>query len=185
MLDKNQKRRIIITIVILLFIIVGSLSSCAIAKKEKSTITTKREFKDKTKDSSSVIKVSEPIKDNITINVPKTDNKEVMDMFVSLMNQMNTSKSSGSNSYKSTFDKETMQWMIEFAVAQTENKSIEVKEESNEEKSFDSQVDEYVKKIVIPWWMYLIGIILCWPFIKSTLFLIFQQLQTFKINVFK
>lgn len=135
-----------------MLLLTGCLATKKISKKSKvTTITEKTEIK---KDSVSIIETNREIKDRIVINVPESDNEEVMRMFDVLLGQMNASKSSGSNSYKSTYDKETRQLVIDFIIGQTEDKKTDTFSDIKVEKSFTQQIDEYIKKIVIPWWIW-------------------------------
>lgn len=138
------------------------LTSCLGSKKifDKNKVTTQTESSEVTKDSTSESKKNLGIKDTLIVNVPKSDNKEVMAMFEVLMKQLNTSKSSGSNSYSSKYDAEKDQLIIEFMVAATENIKTISNSDTKTEKSFEEQTDEYVSKKItaLPWWAYVIGI---------------------------
>lgn len=131
-------------------------SGCLSSKKisEKTTTTKEIEKIEVKTDSVSSKEINQEIRDRIVINVPETDNEEVLKMFDMLLMQMNTSKSSGSNSYSSRYDKDTRQLVIDFIVAQTENTKTSVSSDVNTEKSFERNTDEYIyKKITtIPWW---------------------------------
>lgn len=136
------------------------LTNCLGTKKifDKKTDTKTTEINTVKNDSVSEKETSLGINDKFVINVPKSDNEEVMAMFDVLMRQLNTSKSSGTNSYKSTYDKEKDQLIIEFMVAATENIKTASNKDSKTETSFEQQTDEYVKKKItaLPWWSYLI-----------------------------
>ena len=138
------------------------LTSCLGTKKifDKNTNTKSTETTETIKDSTSNKITSLPIKDKLVINVPKSDNKEVMAMFEVLMKQLNTSKSSGSNSYVSRYDSENNRLIIEYLIASTQNSKTVVNNDSKIEKSFEEQTDEYVSKKItaLPWWAYLIGV---------------------------
>jgi hypothetical protein len=140
----------------LLFFMILCTTSCLGSKKvtEKSSETTEKT--EVTQDSTTKIDTSGEIKDTIIVNVPETDNEEVRLMFETMLRQLNTSKSSGSNSYTSRYDKETNQLMIEYIIGQTQNKEVSSEKDTKIEKSFEESIDEYVKKFVIPWWMYAI-----------------------------
>lgn len=148
-------KKIIFVLVVVLF------SSCLGAKKiiEKSKETAKSEKNEVKKDSSNVKEKNGAIKDRIVVNVPKTDNKEVMQMFNNLLSQLNTSKSSGTNSYRSRYDKEKDQLIIDFVVAATENLKVITNTESKEEKTFEQKTNEYYKKVIttMPWYLWVLA----------------------------
>ncbi|MCP4083253.1 MAG: hypothetical protein GY743_23785, partial [Planctomycetaceae bacterium] len=85
---------------ILLYIaLVVMLQSCGLTKKVfKTTTQTQTEKTDVKKDSTTIVEVSKPIKDQIVVNVPKSDNEAVNKALDAILKQLNTSKSSGSNS---------------------------------------------------------------------------------------
>jgi len=165
----NFRKFLLLIVVFLIVIFTLSLSSCAVQKKDKTTETKETSNIEKKKDSSKTVETSGAIHDRITINTPASDNVELMRMFNEMMSKMNTSKSSGSNSYSSRYDEANKQWVIDFLVAQTKNETTAVKEDTKSEKTFEQNIDEYVKKIVIPWWVYVIGFLFAWPYIKGIL----------------
>jgi len=135
-----------------------AFTSCATLKKDSESETTTTSLTEKKKDSVKITETSGAIKDQIIVNVPASDNAEVMRLFNEMMGKMNTSKSSGSNSYSSRYDEANKQWVIDFLVAQTKNEATTVKEDSKTEETFEQKIDKYVKQIVIPWWIYAIVI---------------------------
>jgi len=146
---------------ILIFVIL-LMSSCMATKKthDSETTTTTATTNDSKETENTTATISEPIEDKIVINVPESDNAEVMRMFNEVMRQMNSSKTSGSNSYNSKYDEANKKWIIDFMVAQSK---IQETAKTNDtattsDITFDKQVDDYIKKIVIPWWAY--GIVL-------------------------
>jgi hypothetical protein len=174
-IDKIVFKTCIMIFIILLF------SGCMATKKtsDKETATTSSTTQVDTKKDEEKTTTNEAIKDNIVINVPESNNAEAMRMFNEMMKQMNSSKSSGSNSYNSRYDEENRKWIIDFIVAQTENKekSSESDKASTSDTTFDQKVDDYIKKIVIPWWMYLIGGYFLFLALKPLLMIIFPQLS--------
>lgn len=189
-ISKDNKRRLFITFIVLITILLGALSSCSTLGKTtkknseiKSTELVTTDNKEK-----ETVKTSEAIQDRVVINVPESDNKELMKMFNSMMSKLNTSKSSGSNSYNSKYDEELKQWVIDFTVAQTLNKEKEKVTDTKSEKTFEQNIDEYIKKIVIPWWIYLIAFVLLYPNIEKiikTIFNIVSKIVIPAINIFK
>lgn len=75
---------------------------------------------------------------------------------------------SGGNSFKASYDTETMQLLLQAFIQQTENKTSEKISDTNtstnkseaSEKTLEQQLDEYIEKKTIPWWVYAIGIFL-------------------------
>lgn len=161
-LTKSYKLLIKLITIGVFWFVIALMTSCAGVKKYSNHQTSEKISTEVVKDTTKTTKTNGAIKDNIVINVPKSDNAETMRLFNEMMSKMNTSKSSGSNSYRSVWDKENMQWLIEFVVAETKNKSLETTNNTKIEKSFDQQIDEYIKKIVVPWWMYILVGLLVW-----------------------
>ena len=145
-------------VVMTFMMIIGSLvllNSCASVKK-----TSKNDVKETEKTEISRIKdetttTNSEIKDRIEVEVPVFDpeTKAKVDLILS---QLNTSKSSGQNSYKSTYDAETNKLIIDYFIGKTQEKEVLAVTETVVEKTFEERIDEYVKKIVVPWWAYLI-----------------------------
>lgn len=75
---------------------------------------------------------------------------------------------SGGNSFKASYDTETMQLLLQAFIQQTENKTSEKISDTNtstnksetSEKTFEQKLDEYIEKKTIPWWLYAIGVFL-------------------------
>jgi hypothetical protein len=167
--DKTIFKISIILIAVLSFLL---FTSCATVKKSKETTTKETEFKESKKDSSTTIIINNPIRDRIIQQAPITDNPELQRMFDEMMEKLNTSKQSGDNGYNAKYDKELRQWVIDFTVGQTKNKEVVVKEEKKTEKTFDQNVDEYIKKTKFPWWIYVIAVVLLWPSIMKLLVMV-------------
>jgi hypothetical protein len=189
-ISKDNKRRLFITFIVLITVLLGALSSCSTLGKvvKKETVTNATEVVKTDNKEISTTRTSEAIQDRVVINVPESDNKELMDMFNSMMKQMNISKSSGTNSYNSKYNEELKQWVIDFTVAQTLNKEKEKVTDTKSEKTFEQSVDEYIKKIVIPWWIYLIAFVLLYPNIEKIIKTIVNIISKIVIptrNIFK
>lgn len=130
------------------------ITGCGSLKKHFSTNTTDNIEKT---NKSEKTNVSEPIKDKLVINVPKSDNEATNKLLENVLQQLNTSKTSGSNSYRSTYDAETRQLVIDFIVAQSKIQETNV----TSEKSLEQRTDEYIERKIkrIPWWIYaLVGL---------------------------
>lgn len=184
MKELKQKSLIFIIIAILFLL----FSSCLGSKKTtEKTSNTKIENSSKTEKDSSVVKEkNNAIEDRITINVPKTDNKELMEMFNNAMRQLNTSKTSGTNSYTSVFDEELMKWIIEFKIGETINKDTNVNNNSETKNSEKIITEETFKKTVsqIPWWGWAILIIWLLPSIIEKIMFFINPIKSIitKIN---
>jgi len=161
-----------------LFFTLLFFTSCGVLKKEKTTETKQTEIVKESKDSTSTTETNKAIKDNITINVPKSDNKEVQIMLDDILRRLNTSKSSGDNSYKFYYDEKLRQLQAEFNVAKTENISTDTNQKKESEKTFEQNVEEYKKKIVTSWWTWLIVAFLLRKQIFGILSFIFPPLRT-------
>lgn len=179
--DKLFFKSIILTIIIFA---IFSLSSCRTLKKTHESETIEKEFKDSKKDSTTTIIINNPIRDRIIQEAPISDNPELIRMFDEMMSKLNTSKQSGDNGYNSRYDKELRQWVIDFTVGQTKNKDVAVKEETKEEKTFEQNVNDYVKKTTFPWWIYVIAIVLAWPTISKVVSLIFPAYRATKLYTY-
>ncbi len=142
---------------ILLFLVVIT-TSCLGSKKvlESNKETNTKEKTEVKKDSVSNTTTNAEIKDRIVINVPETDNTELMEMFNSLLHRLNTSKTSGSNSYQMRYDEETKQLIADIKVAATKFQDTKVTSDTTKEKSFEEKTDDYISKKIktIPWWLY-------------------------------
>lgn len=161
-------------------ILIGCLFifSCGVLKKEKSTTTVQTEKTETKKDSTTNVKVNKAINDKVTTNVQPSGDPVLDAKIDAILSNLNTTKSSGDNSYRFYYDAKLRELKAEFAVAKTQDSVATTN--SKTEKSFEESVDEYVKKIVVPWWMYLIGIILIFPYIKGVLFFFMPQLRGLK-----
>jgi hypothetical protein len=165
-------------LILLLFI---SLTSCLGSKKtaEKESITKEKESTSIIATGTEVTKLNGEIKDRIIINVPETDNKDLLEMFDKAMRQLNTSKSSGSNSYNSKYDEDTRQLVIDFIVGQTEDKIKDTTTDTKTDSSFEQEVTENTKKVIkiIPWWIWLIAGIWFLPQILSRVQLLLNPIS--------
>ena len=141
-------------------VLLATTTSCLGVKKslEEKSNTRETEKVETIKDSSSSVETNKAIEDRVIINVPKSDNKEVTVMFERLMQQLNTSKSSGTNSYNMRYDAETRQLLLDFMVGQTQNKELATNSDVKTESTFEEMVETNTKKVVrmIPWWIWLV-----------------------------
>jgi hypothetical protein len=161
-----MKNSVIILFLLLLF------NGCIGSKKISETTTKQTETSVIDNDSTSVEVVNQKINDQATISVPDSKtgdaefDKRVNEAVANILRSINFQKSSGDNSYRLYYDEQLKQLKAQIEIGETKDLSTEVTNESSSEKSFESQVDEYIKKIVIPWWVYVLGAIFIWPYIK-------------------
>jgi hypothetical protein len=178
-IDKIVFKTCILIFIILLF------SGCMATKKthDAETTTTTATTNDVKETEKTTATISEPIKDNIVINVPESDNAEVMKMFNEVMRQMNSSKTSGSNSYNSRYDEANKKWIIDFMVAQSKIQEVATTNDTatTSDISFDKQVNDYIKKIVVPWWAYGIVLFLLRKEIFWLMKMLFPPLRTMSL----
>ena len=171
---------------ILLALISLFFSSCAILKKEKTTTTKEKEKTEIATDTTSKETVNKKIDDSATIKVAQseTGNRDfdlaVNKAVTSILSSINFQKSSGDNSYRAYYDEKLKALQFQIELGETKNKEIETNKEAVTEKSFEENINEYVKKIVIPWWIYVILIIVFWKQISGIVFFIFPQLRGLK-----
>jgi len=152
--------------IIYILIILLTLNGCGITKRNKSDNTTIKEKIEKNKDSSNIVENNKAIKDKAIINVPKssTDNKDfdkaVNEGVSNVLRSINFQKSSGDNNYKFYYDEKLRQLRAEFEIGATQSKETITNESNEKQYSVVREVEEYIKKIVIPWWIYAIAIFL-------------------------
>lgn len=168
--------------ILLTFLLASTIWSCRSIKSisETNSTTTKTETQEIKTDSVAKIETSKPIKDEIIINVPKSDNEAVNKAIDALLQQLNTSKTSGSNSYTSRYDAENQRLLINFLIGQTQNKQTDVKNNTNTETNFEQQTDTYIYKKLkqIPIWFYVFVIFWFLPQIIDRLKLIISPFST-------
>ena len=156
------------------------LSSCLGSKKvmESNKEVKSSENTEIKKDSVSNTVTSQAIKDRIVINVPETDNAELMEMFNSVLHRLNTSKTSGANSYQMRYDEETKQLIADIKVAATKFQETKVTSDTKIEKTFEEKTDEYISKKVksMPWWFWLGIVVWFLPQIIDRLKLIYNPI---------
>ncbi len=122
-------------LLIFLVIFLGSCSSLKqkIVKKKQLV-----EYKIEQKDSVSIVRVSEPIRDTIVVSL-KTDNKVVDSIVNSRLKYLTATRSSGSNKFKIKYDTIYKTIVVETQVQGSTNKEVH----TDSKKSTDS------KKVVI------------------------------------
>lgn len=138
------------------------LSSCGVTKRSHSDTTTIKEKIETSKDSSSIIETSKAIKDEVIINIPESDtgdrdfDEAVNRAVTNILRSINFQKTSGDNSYKFYYDEKLRQLRAEFEIGATQNKEVISNKSSEKQYSMVSEIEDYIKKVVVPWWAYLI-----------------------------
>lgn len=139
---------------ILYILLILSLSNCTTLKKITSTKSKIVDEKEVIKDSTSITDTSKAIKDEIITNVGTTGNRECDEKLIALLEKMNTSKSSGDNSYRLYYDAQLNALRAEFEVGATTSTNTNTNESNIERYSAIEEVEEYIKKVKVPWWAY-------------------------------
>lgn len=128
---------------------------------DKDSVNTKTQLTKETKI------VSAPIEKTTGISLRTADsitNKRINEA----LRYFKFSDQSGNNKVSASYDEKTMQLLINAFVAQSIDKSKETDTSSEVntnrntrvEKTFEENVDEYIKKIKVPWWIYAIAVYL-------------------------
>lgn len=165
------------------------LSSCAVLKKDKTTTTKQTEKTEIKSDSSSKETVNQKIDDSATIKVVDSNtgnadfDNRVNDAVANVLRSINFQKSSGDNSYRAYYDEKLKALQFQVELGETRNSETTASDSSVVEKTDYERVNEFIKKIVVPWWAYLILLFLFRKQIFGILAFIFPQirgLKTFK-----
>ncbi len=171
---------------LIIILIILSMTSCAVLKKDKTTTVKEKETLETTSDSISKETINKEIDDEAAFNIPevKTDDSEydrrVNEGIVNALRGINLQKSSGDNSYRFWYDEQLKQMRAEFKIGQTVNKETSADNTLKSQKSLEVQIQELIKKIVIPWWVYLIPIFLFRKQIVGILSFIYPPIRGLK-----
>lgn len=147
------------------------------SEKNKTTaIVEKLEVK---KDSTNITKISEEIKENVSLSL-RTNNKVVDSIIKQRLKGFATTKTSGGNSYAAKFDYDKMVLDISAVVAESINETSTTDTSKESEKSFTEQTDEYFSKKIsaIPFWIYILVALYFLPKIIAGVTAIINPLQT-------
>jgi hypothetical protein len=149
------------------------LSSCALSKKTQrhTEYVQKSEKEVKKRDSVARVVVNGAIKDQLHLWVPEINTKDgafntrCTEEIDRLLQQLNTEKSSGNNSYKMFYDIEKRLIALKVQIQETSSRESSVANTHFKQIDYTKEIDAYVyKKIrVIPWWLYLIIVIWFFP----------------------
>ena len=158
---------LVIMYIIFSLLLALSFTSCLGSKtvSEKSKITKETEKVEVKVDSSSIEKINSKIDDEISTTVQPTGDPILDAKIDAILSKVNTTKTSGDNSYKFYYDEKLRQLRAEFAIGETKDSEVIVEKEEKIEKTFDEKQDEYFKKKVttMPWYLWLALFVFLWP----------------------
>lgn len=166
--------------------IIIALSSCAVLKKDKTTTTKQTEKTEIVTDTISKETISKKINDSATFKIPEVStgdaeyDRRVNEGVINALRGFNFQKTSGDNSYRFYYDEQLKALRAEIQVGETRNKEIATNKEASSEKTFEQSVKEYIKKIVIPWWIYAIAIFMLRKQIFGILAFIYPPIRGLK-----
>lgn len=152
-----------IVLIICLLALTTLCLGCLGTKKvtEKTNDTKSIEKVEKSSDSVKKETVNKGISDAVTVEIPVSD--PMVDAKIDeILRKLNTSKSSGDNSYRLYYDEQLRELRAEFEVGETKSSEIATNTQSNTEKSFEQTVTENTKKVIrmVPWWAWVIAFFL-------------------------
>ena len=150
--------------IVLLFICIiltGCLGTKKIVEKQATKNTTEKvEVK---KDSINVIEKNKAIADKLDVSVPKAKtpdidfNKKVDEKVDEILAKLNTTKTSGDNSYRLYYNLLKRQVEFEAKIGETKNENTTTNTEEKTEKTTEEIIDTYIYKRVttIPWYLWI------------------------------
>lgn len=153
---------------ILIIVILIIFTSCGPLKNIRDRISTTKEteLNEKSSDTTKIKETNKAIKDDIAIPIPEGASPETTAALIDLIKRMQSSKSSGDNSYKLWYDEQLNQLRLRVEIAETQNKELATKNESNTEKTFTQEKEEFIKKVKNSIWTYVFAFLFFWPYIK-------------------
>lgn len=161
--------------VILFLLLVG----CGPAKRIAKTTTTSTTATNNTvaKDSTAVIKQTQPIAKEQSISLKTTDSLVNQRINQALANFKFTERS-GSNHTTAYYDAETMQLLIQSFVAATQDKTVATNTDSATETTLATTIDNYLyeKVVRLPWWAWVLAAVWLLPMVIDRLKLLFFPL---------
>ena len=158
-MSRVQFRSLSYLILILLFTsCLGSKKITEKTSKETSTLQT---------DSISKETVNKGISDSATFKVAESNtgdidfDKRVNEAVSNVLKSINFQKSSGDNSYKFYYDEQLRELRAKIELGETRNSEVKVDKDAVVETKETESVEKYLK--VVPWWLYVILLVLFWP----------------------
>lgn len=167
-------------------IVVIFLSSCAVLKKEKTTSIKQTEKSEIVIDTTSKETISKAIEDKASFKIAESNTGDrdfdlaVNTAVTNILRSINFQKTSGDNSYRLYYDEKLKTLEAQISVGETRNKEISTNKDVLVEKTLEVQIEELIKKIVIPWWVYLIPIFLFRKQIFGVLAFIYPPIRGLK-----
>ena len=149
--------------IVLLFICIiltGCLGTKKIVEKQATKNTTEKvEVK---KDSINVIEKNKAIADKLDVSVPKAKtpdidfNKKVDEKVDEILAKLNTTKTSGDNSYRLYYNLLKRQVEFEAKIGETKNENTTTNTEEKTEKTTEEIIDTYIYKRIttMPWYLW-------------------------------
>lgn len=151
-------------VTIVYFLCILLLSSCLGTKKivEKKAIKNTTEKVEVKKDSTNVVEKNRAIADKLDVAVPKAKtsdanfNKIVDEKVDEILAKLNTTKTSGDNSYRLYYNLLKRQVEFEAKIGETQNENTSTNSEEKTEKTTEEVIDTYIYKRVttMPWYLW-------------------------------
>lgn len=162
------------------------LTSCSglknIFKKETDKQLTESTVKET--DSTSTKTINKAIKDDFSLKVPQSfSNDSIVDIKVNkrvnqILSGIDISKTSGDNSYRVWWDPKQKRIRVFVNIAETKNEVTDTNNNKETQKSYIEIVKEEWKKVVLPWWIWLIPVFIFRKSIFSFLGFFIPSLKT-------
>lgn len=173
------------------FIYIGLIlmlfTSCMGSKKVIENNTSKKETEkfEVKKDSSNIVEKNKSISDKLDLAVSKSKtndadfNKKVDAKVDEILAKLNTTKTSGDNSYKLYYNLLKRQVEFEAKIGETQNETKETNTKETSEKTLEEKTDEYISKKItaIPWWLWFVALLYLLPTIIDRISLLINPLK--------
>lgn len=149
-------------LIISLLLITGCLGTKQVTEKARTKSLIERTSQKK--DSLSAIEKNKAIADKLDIAVPKSNtndavfNKRVNEKVDEILAKLNTTKTSGDNSYKLYYNLLKRQIEFEAKIGETQNSTTATNSEDTREQSVEGKIETYIYKKVVtaPWYFWLL-----------------------------
>lgn len=167
--------------IIFLLSIILILGSCRTVKtvSDKSKVSESVETKETKKDSTNITKISEQIKENVSLSL-RTNNKVVDSIIRQRLKGFQSSKKSGGNSYSAKFNYDKMVLDIKAEVAESISSNLTTNSEATSTKTFEEKTDEYFSKKIsrMPFYVWILLGLYFLPKILAGITAIINPVQT-------
>ena len=150
-----------IALLFICIVLTGCLGTKRIVEKKATKVTTEKvEVK---KDSTNVVEKNKAISDKLDVavtNAKTTDadfNKKVDQKVDEILAKLNTTKTSGDNSYKLYYNLLKRQVEFEARIGETQNENTTTNSEEKTEKTTDEIIDTYIytRITTVPWYLWI------------------------------